>query len=439
MFVDIEDSTGISNYLEKSHYEDFLKDFHSTIKKVLKDKRWNVITHERNHKFMGDEFIAFFPHKENDSNILEDVLALASSIKFQWYFSKYNQIRIIKHDKEPIELNIGINTGDVSLMQYPILSGRSKKHTYEGFPITLAKRIQVVAKESQGSRITVTDRFYREYLKAFNIPNEFHYLGQKSLEGFAQRFSCYEWLGTSNYSFFSFDKIPNENIEKTLTSLYQKNPNNPWYANLLASYIFQLGEKVYYNSTTYNDNEHYRRCASFCINAIHNMPKYNLRTLHELLFVCLEVGDKWGELSFRTNQAYSADSTFSGALARRAKSLYMRGESLRKDNKVATAEQLINDAKEAAEELVELFNQSKDYESLFIAHFTLSRYYSQKNVLDEAGNHMKSAVVNAKNGDISWAYSEYKLYQKDFGMSEKLPDFKKEISKLEKLWSQFNT
>ena len=184
LFVDIEDSTGISNYLEKNKYREFLLEFHKTVRNVLEDKRWKIVTKEVNHKFMGDEFIAFFPHDECKGDPFKDTLELASILKYEWYFSKYNQSRLWG-DKEHIELNIGINTGDVSLMEYPILSKKTRpmKFSYEGFPITLAKRLQGVADESQSSRIAVGDRFYRSYTSTTNYGYEFHYMGAKSFKG----------------------------------------------------------------------------------------------------------------------------------------------------------------------------------------------------------------------------------------------------------------
>ncbi len=424
VFVDIEDSTGISNYLEKEEYKKFLSEFHKTIQAVLKSregKKWQVITGELNHKFMGDEFIAFFPHAEVGKGVFESALQFAATLKFEWYFSKYNQDRLWG-DKEHIELNIGINTGDISLMEYPILSGKSgtKKFSYEGFPITLAKRIQSVAEESQSSRIVVADRFYREYSSVAGREFSFQYMGRRSFKGIAQRFSCYEWLGSNLSTYLNFGEKKDGQVEKTLKALYDKNPHNPWYASLLAHYYFFLGEEAYYDGNY--DNNFYRECAQICIDAIYNISTYNLRELNEILFICLEVGGKWDELCIRTEQAFSNDPTFSSALALNAKSLFMKGNSSTEK------------ARDAAERLLVLFRQSKDYESLFNASFVLSRYYAKiEFVKANLLKYFRAAVDYAQKAKLIWAEIEYTEAEADFENIKNDVEFRKEVSKLKKI------
>jgi class 3 adenylate cyclase len=427
VFVDIEDSTGISNYLEKEKYENFLLSFHNTVKKVLNAKKWEAIKKENNHKFMGDEFIAFLPHSEYDDQALELSLQLAATLKYEWYFSAYNKLRL-KGDKELIELNIGINTGDLSLMEYPVLHTRKvkKRYSYEGFPITLAKRIQSVAEESITSRVVVADRFFREYTRTKPRNYEFHYVGKKSFKGIAQRFSCYEWLGGDFYEYLFVKEAEENYIEDTLKALYDRNPQNPWYAALLAHYYYYLGEEEYYNKIF--DNEYYKKCAKICIDSIQkisSVSKYNMRELNELLFVCLEVGEKWEELCFRADHAFSADSTFSGALALNAKSLYMLGgESVRK-------------AKETAEKLISLFQQSLDYESLYDSHFLLARYYATEEVKRKKMiYHLKEAIKYAQRGEIDWAYVDYDISKADFENVKHDPEFKQGVMILEKMWER---
>lgn len=189
----------------------------------------------------------------------------------------------------------------------------------------------------------------------------------------------------------------------------------------------------HYEEKSEEDNEFYRECAKFCITAIQKISNHNLRRLNEILFVCLEVGKKWEELSFRSKQAYIYDPTFSSALAFRAKSLFMRGDFCEKENDNFTAKGLYNGAKDAAEELLALFSNTKEFESLYTAHFLLSRYYSKMNIFDKAMEHIKSAVSNARKGYIDWIHYEYDLYEKDFMNIKKTSEFKKEIAKMKKL------
>jgi hypothetical protein len=136
----------------------------------------------------------------------------------------------------------------------------------------------------------------------------------------------------------------------------------------------------------------------------------------------LETGNKWEELCIRTEQAFTADATFSGALALNAKSLYMlNGESVKK-------------AREAAEKLITLFQQSSDYESLYDSNFILARYYS-KHKLDKIASikHLKEAVRFAKMGKIEWAYIDYDFSKTDFENVQHEPEFKKNISMLKRI------
>ena len=429
MFADIEDSTGISNYFNSSDYRKFLSEFHKTIQKVLKNPDWKIVTKEINHKLMGDEFIAFFPHKEYKDKALEHALKLAATLKYEWLFSKHNQGRLLEEGKENIDLNIGINTGEVSLMQHPILSDKVKgnKYSYEGFPITMAKRIQGVASESHSSRIIVADRFYREYSKLTNHSYQFHYIGQRSFKGIAQRFSCYEWLGNDFWEYIDFEGTGGNNVLNTLNALCDKNPHNPWFALLIASYYFALAEIEYYkvlkkgeSPTASITNQYYAECEKVCIKAIHSITNYNLRTINEILFSCLEVEDKFEELCFRSEQAFDANPTFEGALALYAKSLFMQNEPEK--------------AKKEANKLLVLFNQSLDYESLFFANFILARYYAKTDfVKSNVMKYLKSTVSFAKKAKLKWAYSEYMVYESDFENVKDSPEFKQQIKQLEKL------
>lgn len=450
LFADIEDSTGISNYLQKDTYENFLSEFHKTIKKVLSDERWKLIKEGKYHKFMGDEFIAFFPHNEftkNNQNVFETVLLFAATLKYEWYFSTFNRGRY-NQDKEPNELNIGVNTGDLSEMEHPFRE--EEKKSYEGFPVTLAKRIQSIAEES-ASRIIVGDSFYREYTSKTPKTYEFHYKGKRTFKGIAQRFSCYEWIGTQLHKFMMFEK--SEKIESYLQGLYKKNPHNPWLSGLLANYLFSLAEDKYRDYYAWvRKSEHgkdydeekaekkfqievkpfYDKCAKICIDAIYNIPAYNLRDLNDILFDCLEVGENWDELSFRTEQAFKSDQSFSGALALRAKALFMRGEEFAKL------------ACDDANKLIILFEQTDNHEGLFHGHFTLARYYSkefkkatlsdQKKYKSKVIEHLRAAVRHAEKGAFDWAYNEYDdLDEKEFEEISKETEFKRAITQLRNL------
>jgi class 3 adenylate cyclase len=118
LFVDIEDSTGIANHYTTNQYGNFLREFHDVVSKTINDNSWakscpqiGEIRNTEYHRFMGDEFIAFLPHDQFPDNPVEIALKFAARLKVQWYLSKSNMEDRLSIDKEPIELNIGINTG----------------------------------------------------------------------------------------------------------------------------------------------------------------------------------------------------------------------------------------------------------------------------------------------------------------------------------------
>jgi hypothetical protein len=309
----------------------------------------------------------------------------------------------------------------------------------------LAKRIQSVAEESQSSRIVVADRFYREYASSTQSGYEFRYMGHKYFKGISQRFACYEWLGDDLYEYVDFkdrrDKPIEENVESTLIALRDKNPQNPWYAALLANYYFYLAEREFEKENYFNI--YYDNCADICVNAINTITQYNMRKLNTTLFICLEVKEKWDELSFRTRQAFNSDKTFSGALALHAKSVFMQGKLLIAQGKkvtgreslIAQGEDLMETAKKAAEEITVVFKNSFDYESLFHAHFILARYYCRKDFIrDKVIENIKKALEFAKLGNMDWAYTEYEFAKEDFKNLEKDGEFQSALKTLYKMW-----
>ncbi len=139
VFVDIEDSTGIANYYDTKKHRDFLKSFHNVVREVINAKQWTSVRDSNYHGFIGDEFKAFIK-KEGENKTVSLGLELAVRLKCEWYLSEENKGRILESDKEPIELNIGMNFGEVFEMPSPVLEAESgnNKILLEGFPISIA-------------------------------------------------------------------------------------------------------------------------------------------------------------------------------------------------------------------------------------------------------------------------------------------------------------
>ena len=415
IFVDIEDSTGIANHYTTEEYSDFLREFHTMIKNILMEEKWKKLVQPKYHRFMGDEFIAFLP-KSIFAEPTKSALELAARLKFEWYFSKCNKQDRLKSDKEPVELNIGINSGEVSVMAYPLPgdSGDSAV-TLEGFPITIAKRVQSVGEEGRASRVILADRAFRDYVTQTHREHEFYYIGRRQLKGLSQSIFCYEWLGTE-FDFLNFDKKGGV-VEATLLKLYSKNPLNPWYAGLLAYYYFDKAEGLWYKGK--RENKYYQETANVCLKAIQNITWSNLRSLYALLLTCLDVQKKWDVLGYRAEQAFSNNPTFANALALRAKAFLMQD--------------ITSEAHKEADRVNALFKGAKEHEALFIANVVLFIYYANTKNTEDAKKNLLQAIHHAKDGEIKWASEELEAFLLKLDV-DSLKDFC--ISQISKLRSR---
>ncbi len=412
VFADIEDSTGIANYYDTKKHKEFLKNFHDVVKEVLKANKWNAIRNSNYHGFIGDEFKAFIK-KERGSETVSLGLELAVRLKCEWYLSEENKGRILKSDKEPIELNIGMNFGEVFEMPYPVLEAKERKNKIllEGFPISIAKRVQDVFKESQASRIILADRAYREFAGEVHTEYDFYYRGLPPLKNLAQPISCYEYLG-GDLSYLYPDPKKNDEKEKILKTLYEKYPHNPWYASLLAHYYYTLAEYEWYNSPldklTTEAEEWYRKTYDVCLNAIQTIKWSKLRMLSSRLLTCLDVLEGWEELCYRAEQMFVTDPTFADALAMKSKGKL--GQYIKSRDKT-----ILKDCQEEAQRAFTLFHVhgSKEYDALFIASIMLFYYHSIEEKTQVALGELEKTVKYVEQDQIRWAYDEFLELLKD--------------------------
>ncbi len=408
VFVDIEDSTGIANYYSTKEHRSFLGNFHDVIKRVLGDGKWDSIKDSSYHGFIGDEFKAMI-RKDGGNEAVSLGLELAVRLKFEWYLSGDNAERILGSDKEPIELNVGINYGTVFELPYPVLDPKKNdnKILLEGFPISIAKRAQDVCKESQASRIIMADRAYREYVGETHFEYDFNYRGRPPLKNLTQSISCYEYLGGDLSYLFPLDIIKKDNNkEKILKTLYEKYPINPWYASLLTHYYYSLAEKAWYasarNKLSKEGEKRYIDTYNICLKATQTIKWSNLRSLSTILLTCLDVLERWKELCNRAEQMFGADPTFADALAMKSKG--QLGQYIKSKSREKT---FLIDCHEEAERALTFFSDSKEYDALFIAYLMSFYYYSIEEKIRVALNSLKEAVKYVERGKIKWAYDEF--------------------------------
>jgi len=438
VFVDIEDSTGIANYYDTKKHKEFLGNFHDVVKMVLKANKWNAIRNSNYHGFIGDEFKAFIK-KEGGNKTVSLGLELAVRLKFEWYLSEENKGRILKYDKEPIELNVGMNFGKVFEMPYPVLDAKERKNKIlvEGFPISIAKRVQDVCKESQASRIIMADRAYREFVGEVHTEYDFYYRGLPPLKNLAQPISCYEYLGGDLSYLYPNPKI-NDEKEKILKTLYEKYPHNPWYASLLAHYYYTLAEDEWYKSPIYKltaeAEKWYRMTYDVCLNAIQTIKWSKLRTLSSRLLTCIEVLERWEELCYRAEQMLVTDPTFADAMFMKSKGklgLYIQSRD----------ETFLEDCTKEAEKAFNIFHTSIEYDTLFMASINLFYCYSIKGKTEDALKSLEEATKNAEKDNIKWAHDEFleflneliKIHEKEFAYLEGNMKYEKLKSRIEKI------
>jgi hypothetical protein len=296
-------------------------------------------------------------------------------------------------------------------MDYPFGSDEgAKKKTLEGFPITIAKRVQSAGEDGRASRVILADRAYRDYVALSHREHEFSYLGRKQFKGISQSISCYEWLG------MEFEEplilFSDENRDM-LNKLSTKNPVNPWYAMLLAHFFYQEAEKQWFKfSEELGDKEKFRtefeervkklytQTLNVCTSAVQNISWTNLRSLNTLLLTSLEVIEEWEELSYRGEQAFNNDPAFANALALKAKALLeLGGDAIKK-------------AKEESKRVINIFRRSEENEALFYAkliHATTNLLLKADEMIEED---LSDALSLAEKGRLKWASREFEEFQK---------------------------
>ena len=189
LFVDIMDSMEIANYWDTTKYSDFINEFQRLMQHGICIWRRGI----KQTKFSGDELVVFYCSKDVKEDIV-DAICLANTLKIMWYASKPNRNRI-KEGKKIFDLGIGINTGDVTYENRPVVDELKKfirkEKTFEGLPISLAKRIEGLSREGKYSRITIGHRTMAELNELHHL-YEFESMGMQRLKGMSQEIPVFE-------------------------------------------------------------------------------------------------------------------------------------------------------------------------------------------------------------------------------------------------------
>lgn len=252
LFVDIMDSMEMANYWDTKKYSDFLSEFQRVMQHAICIWQKGI----RQIKCAGDELVVFYCSKDVGDDIV-NAIQLANTLKIMWYVSEPNRKRV-KEGKKILDLGVGINTGDVTYGYRPVVNELKKfiprRKTFEGLPISLAKRIESFSRQGRYSRIMVGHRTMNELNKLYH-----HYecesMGLQRLKGMSQEIPVFELK--SCYSLEGEILGEDEGFEweiKQLERVRVFDPSNIW---LLMTLI-----------DIYRNKEKYKKVKELCREAI---------------------------------------------------------------------------------------------------------------------------------------------------------------------------
>jgi class 3 adenylate cyclase len=277
LFVDIMDSMEMANYWDTKKYSDYLNEFQYTMQRGI--CIWE--TGIRQVKLAGDELIVFYCSRDVGEDIV-NAIQLANSLKIMWYTS-YTNCRRIKEGKKILDLGIGINTGDVTYERRPVVKKLEKilprRKTFEGLPISLAKRIESFSRQGRYSRIMVGHRTMAELNKLYH-----HYecesMGLQRLKGMSQEIPVFELKSCYSLEGEILAELPDLGWAITqLERIKIFDPSNIW---LLMTLI-----------DIYRNKKNYKRVEKLCREAI--AVDDSVSNIHHELGVSLHEQKKYEE------------------------------------------------------------------------------------------------------------------------------------------------
>jgi tetratricopeptide (TPR) repeat protein len=271
------DSMEMANYWGTKKYSNFLNEFQRLMQHGICIWQKGI----EQIKFAGDELVVFYCSKDIGEDIV-NAIQLANTLKLMWYVSEPNRKRI-KEGKKILDLGVGINTGDVTYEYRPVVNELKKfiprGKTFEGLPISLAKRIESFSRQGRYSRIMVGHRTMAELNKLYH-----HYecesMGLQRPKGMSQEIPVFELK--SCYSLEGEILGEDESFEweiKQLERIRVFDPSNIW---LLMTLI-----------DIYRNKKNYKRVEKLCREAI--AVDDSVSNIHHELGIALEEQGKYEE------------------------------------------------------------------------------------------------------------------------------------------------
>ncbi len=205
LFIDIADSSELSNVLSFEKYDELVWSFQTVAKGVLQrhvqeNTDYTADTHRKYETSMrGDEMCTIlYSHvgaedeqKYRQKNI-RTALQLAIEMKRKWLCGEWNCARI-NDGKSIIDIGIGINCGYVIVDKHWRVDQKgeiSPQESAEGYAINLAKRIEGYSRSGVYSKIFVSRSVYNILRIDFQIA--FSQVHMALFKGIAQAVPVYE-------------------------------------------------------------------------------------------------------------------------------------------------------------------------------------------------------------------------------------------------------
>ncbi|MBN1803618.1 MAG: tetratricopeptide repeat protein [Sedimentisphaerales bacterium] len=226
LFVDIMNSMEIANYWAPKKYNDFLNEFQRLMQHGISLWRKGI----KQIKLAGDELVVFYCSKDVTWDIV-NAISLANTLKLMWYAGKPNRERV-NEGKKILDLGVGINTGYVTYEYRPVLDDFKryirKRKTFEGLPISLAKRIESFSRKGKYSRIMLGNQTVAELNKTYHW-YEYEPMGLQRFKGMSQEVPVFELKSCYTLEAEIFGESKEFNWEiRQLERIKISDPSNIW-------------------------------------------------------------------------------------------------------------------------------------------------------------------------------------------------------------------
>ncbi len=251
LFADIVDSLQLANYLGVDRYEEVLREWYDITKHVIENCERLALSPIMlgDVSIRGDELCVFFRSGSTQADI-RAAMTVAVETKVGWLLSETNRQRS-DEGKPPLEIGVGIHTGLVVEAHRPevranvtvigpdgqqVKSGKGgslllpARAGLEGFPISIAKRIEDCAREGRFSKIIVSHTTHK-YLGETGLGVECDYVGKEQLRGVSQHWAVYEVKGCESWHMFQAAR--DDATVARLETCVNADPDNVWLLGIL--------------------------------------------------------------------------------------------------------------------------------------------------------------------------------------------------------------